>query len=307
MDLYRLEGQTVQALKDVPFKLEKDMQALFETHLPQLMGWQVVKSEFRLKQFRFDTLAFDAEKQAFVVIEYKRDKNHSVVDQGVAYLNAMLEYKDSLLMEYNERFTGRLLKRSDVDWSQTRMLFVANAFTPFQKQATNFKDLGIALAEFKRYENGLLSVNLIERDSHAPELPKPQMETDATVVSALEHVAKEIVVYDEAYHLDGKSDAIVELYEQFRDALLNLDAAIQLDYTKLYVAFKKDKSNCVDIAVLKNSLKLWVNARWGSLNDARGLFRDVSAVGHHGNGDYQVHVSNSDDLEYILSVVKQVL
>ena len=97
MDLYRLEGQTVQALKDVPFKLEKDMQALFETHLPQLMGWQVVKSEFRLKQFRFDTLAFDAEKQAFVVIEYKRDKNHSVVDQGVAYLNAMLEYKDSLL------------------------------------------------------------------------------------------------------------------------------------------------------------------------------------------------------------------
>ena len=307
MDLYHLDGLNLNTLKEQPFKLEKDMQALFEANLPQLMGWQVVKSEFRLKQFRFDTLAFDVEKQAFVVIEYKRDKNLSVVDQGVAYLNAMLDYKDSLLMEYNERFTGHLLKRSDVDWSQTRMLFVANAFTSFQKQATNFKDLGIGLAEFKRSENGLLSLNLIERDSHAPVLPKPESAVDTESVSVLDKVAKEIVVYDEAYHLEGKSDVMVELYEQFRDAILNLDTKLQLDYTKLYVALKKDKSNCVDIAVLKNSLKLWLNARWGSLNDARNLFRDVSQVGHHGNGDYQVHVSNNDDLEYILSVVKQVL
>ena len=163
------------------------------------------------------------------------------------------------------------------------------------------------MAEFKRYENGLLSLNLIERDSHAPELPKPDYATETQTVSALDKVTKEIVVYDEAYHLDGKSDAMVELYEQFRDAILNLDTNLQLDYTKLYVAFKKDKSNCVDIAVLKNSLKLWLNARWGCLNDARGLFRDVSQVGHHGNGDYQVQVSNNDDLEYVLSVVKQVL
>ncbi|UOO90107.1 hypothetical protein LVJ82_03730 [Vitreoscilla massiliensis] len=80
MDLYHLDGQNLHTLKEQPFKLEKEMQALFEAHLPQLMGWQVVKSEFRLKQFRFDTLAFNVEKQAFVVIEYKRDKNHSVVD-----------------------------------------------------------------------------------------------------------------------------------------------------------------------------------------------------------------------------------
>ncbi|MFZ0328463.1 MAG: hypothetical protein WBP64_05315 [Nitrososphaeraceae archaeon] len=53
----------------------------------------IVRSEFELHGFRIDTLAFDKESKAFVIIEYKKDRNLSVVDQGIAYLNLMLNNK----------------------------------------------------------------------------------------------------------------------------------------------------------------------------------------------------------------------
>lgn len=34
---------------------------------------------------------------------------------------------------------------------------------------------------------------------------------------------------------------------------------------------------------------------------------DVSNVGHWGTGDYEVNVNSDKDLEYIMSLVKQVL
>lgn len=117
MQIYRIDdSKQLTTIQEMPFALEKDMQKVFEQNLFTLTGLYLVKSEFTLKQFRFDTLAFDTEKKAFVVIEYKINKSQSVVDQGIAYLNAMLEYRDSLIIEYNERGIGQTLKRNDVDW-----------------------------------------------------------------------------------------------------------------------------------------------------------------------------------------------
>src|SRR5690606_26022941 len=107
---------------------------------------EFIKSEFTIKNNRIDTLAFDPESQAFVIIEYKRERNYSVIDQGVSYLNLMLDYKADFIVEYNES-QSKQLKRQDVDWSQSRIIFVSPSFTDFQKQSTNFKDLGIELWE----------------------------------------------------------------------------------------------------------------------------------------------------------------
>lgn len=43
----------------------------------------------------------------------------------------------------------------------------------------------------------------------------------------------------------------------------------------------------------------------GELNDLKGLASDVSGVGHWGNGDYRLRISNDEDLDYIFSLVKQ--
>ncbi|KAK0351624.1 hypothetical protein LTR94_024231, partial [Friedmanniomyces endolithicus] len=197
---------------------------------------EFIKSEFTIKNNRIDTLAFDPESQAFVIIEYKRERNYSVIDQGVSYLNLMLDYKADFIVEYNES-QSKQLKRQDVDWSQSRIIFVSPSFTDFQKQSTNFKDFSIELWEIKRYQGGIISVNPLQKTKSAPSIKQVQKMGSEDI----KKIAKEIQTYDEAYHLADKSDDIKELYEQFRDSILNLAPDIEMNIRKNYIAFKLSK------------------------------------------------------------------
>lgn len=73
------------------------------------------------------------------------------------------------------------------------------------------------------------------------------------------------------------------------------------------MAFKKDNHNILDIEIQNKQLKLFINAKLGTLDDPKELARDVSNIGHYGNGDYEIKVSNTQHLEYIMSLIKQVL
>jgi len=301
MNLYNLKSNdTISILKERPFKLEKKIQALFERNLDALMNLQFVKSEFSIKNKRIDTLAYDTQSNAFIIIEYKRSKNISVVDQGFTYLSLMLENKADFIVEYNETLKQNL-KRTDVDWSQTRVVFVSTGFTENQRTATNFKDIAIELWEVKRYENNLISVNQIKKSKSAESI-KPITSSN----KQLEAVTKEIKVYTEEFHLENYPDKVKELYESYKEAILNLADDIELEPKKLYIAFKKHK-NIADIVTLKKGIKIFINLPKGVLDDPKNLMRDVSNTGHWGNGDYELMVNNTDDLEYIMSLIKQAI
>jgi predicted transport protein len=57
----------------------------------------------------------------------------------------------------------------------------------------------------------------------------------------------------------------------------------------------------------KKGLKIFINTKIGTLDDPKGLAKDVSNIGHRGNGDYQIQIENDKDLEYIMSLIKQVI
>ena len=304
MTLYLKDLCSLKTLNEVPFKLEKEIQKLVETNLKKLVGLDFIKSEFTIKSNRIDTLAFDPESKSFVIIEYKRDRNYSVVDQGVSYLSLMLEYKSDFIVEYNESQTDSL-KRSDIDWSQTRVVFVSPSFTDFQKQSTNFKDLAIELWEIKQFENGIILIDALKKSKSAPSIKQLQGSDDLT--SEISKVAKEIKVYSEEDHTNGKSEDVLELYEAFKHAILNLCSEIELVPKKTYLAFKT-KSNITDIEIQAHTLKLWINLKKGQLDDSKSLMRDVSMLkGHNGNGDYELIIKDTKNLEYIMSLIKQAL
>ena len=158
MALYINQKGNLQELKEKPFKLEKDIQKVFEANLFSLMGLELVKSEFTIKNKRIDTLAYDSQACAFIIIEYKRDKNISVVDQGFTYLSLMLENKADFIIEYNERL-NKTLKRDDVDWTQSRILFISQSFSSYQRNSVNFKNLPFELWEIKRFNNDTIVLN----------------------------------------------------------------------------------------------------------------------------------------------------
>ena len=293
------KGQLSQ-LKQQKFKLEKDIQRLFEENLTLLSGYIFIRSEFSIKNSRIDTLAFDPETQAFVIIEYKRQQNSSVVDQGISYLNLMLEYKADFIVEYNEKQKVPL-KRNDVDWSQSKVIFVSPTFNDFQIQATNFKDLPIELWEVNRFDNDIITLNIINKSKSAPNIKAVSIEKNEEFSTL-----KEIKVYQESDHLSDKSDFIQELYEDFKQGILNLDPNIEINTRKLYIAFKKDR-NIADIRIQQKNLKIWINLPYGELDDPKNLAKNVSNTGHWGNGDYEITIESTQYLEYIMSLIKQAI
>ena len=214
MILYNNKSGKLEEIKEKPFKLEKDIQKIFEANITLLMGLELVKSEFSIKNKRIDTLAFDPQNKAFTIIEYKRDKNSSVVDQGLAYLGLMLENKADFIIEYNESLK-RALKREEVDWTQTRVAFVSTAFTENQVLATNFKDLAIELWEIKHYTNDSVLISHLKKSSSAESI-KPIMQNN----TELKKVSDEIKVYTEQDHIEQGSEFMVELYEKFKQSIL---------------------------------------------------------------------------------------
>lgn len=301
MTLYKLSESLLSEVASVPFKLEKEIQTIFESNLELVIGLILVKSEFIIKNKRIDTLAFNPETKAFIIIEYKLKRDTSVVDQGFTYLNLMLDYKSEFILEYNENL-GKKLKRDEVDWSQTRVLFVSTYFTDNQKQATSFQDMAIELWEIKQFSNGTYIIDTIKRPAFAPSL-KPL----AGKSSNLEKIVTEIKVFTESDMFVRGSDMTIELYLKFKASLLNLYPEFEIKPKQEYLAFKSGKRNIADFAIQKKALKIWINLKKGALDDPKDITKDVSRIGKAGNGDYQIDVTDDSDLEYIMSLVKQAL
>ena len=300
MTIYALKNNKLAEIHEAPFKLEREIQKIIEDNLSEVMSLTLVRSEFTIKNKRIDTLGYDEQAKAFIIIEYKRDKNTSVVDQGFTYLSLMLENKADFVLEHQGQLNSAL-KIANVDWSQTRVVFVSPSFTDNQIQATNFKDIAIELWEIKRYANGSVAVTPIKKAKSAASIKPLTLQN-----IKLKAISAQIKVWTEDDHRANTSNETYQLYERFRDAILILADDIEIKPQKFYIAFKKNK-NIACLELQKKKIKIFIGAKIGKLDDPKGIAKDVSNIGHYGTGDYEVQVSNDNDLEYIMSLVKQAV
>jgi predicted transport protein len=301
MKLFTTKGNKLVSVNSQQFKLEKEIQSLVETNLNELFGLEFVRSEFPLKTFRIDTLGYDKENKSFVIVEYKRERNFSVIDQGYTYLSLMLNNKSDFILEYNENCKDSL-KRDDVDWSQSRVIFVSPNFTEYQKNSVNFKDVPFELWEIKKYDNGL--IGFLEHKTSS-DVSISTIKTD--VESVVGSVTKEITVYSEDYHFKKntrRKDYVIELYKSLKDRILNLGNDIEIVYRKDYIDFKR-KRPFTDIILYTDHLRLVFNLKKKELDDPKKVCKDMSGQGHWGNGDYEVRIDLDTDLDYVMFLVNQ--
>ncbi|MGA3060160.1 MAG: DUF5655 domain-containing protein [Candidatus Bathyarchaeia archaeon] len=299
MPLFSIKSDRLERVKEVPFKSErKDIQRTTESSLKEVFGFEFVKSEFELGNLRIDTLAFDNENKSFVIIEYKIDQSFSLIDQGYAYLALLMNNKAEFILEYNE-CKSQVLKRDDIDWSQSKVVFVSPQFTKYQKQAINFRDLPIELWEVTKFANETLLFNQLKSPETSESISKISPKSEI-----IQKVSREIKVYTEEDLLDGLPKETVELYQALKERILALGYNIEVRPRKLYIGFVIG-TNFVDVRPRKSGLKLWINLTKGELKDPKNMAIDVSKVGHWGNGDYQVIIGNSDGLEYLMTLIKQ--
>jgi predicted transport protein len=298
--IFDTRGSKLSEVAEDQFLLEEDMQKLTESNLQQIFGLDLVRSEFELQGLRIDTLAFDRDSKGFVIIEYKKDRNISVVDQGMAYLNLMLNNKADFILEYNDRSVGsNILKRADTDWSQSRVLFVAPEFTKYQQYAIGFKDFGIQLWEIRKYKNGIVTFNEVKSPAK-----KESITTIARSNAVARRVSEEIKVYTEDDHLSAVDDKIKELYMDLKLAILGIGKDIEIRPKKLYIAFRR-RQGFVGLVFLKSKLKVYLNIDFSDIQDPLKKARDVREVGHYSHGNTEVTIMEPGEIPYMLTLIKQ--
>lgn len=283
-------------LKQNDFKNEKELQTFFENNIKKILNCEFVETEFTVGKFRIDTLAFDEEANAFKIIEYKNVKNHSLVDQGYTYLKLLLERKADFVLKYNEKFK-KSKTIDDIDWSQSRIVFVSPIYTPYQLNATDFKNIPVDLIKVTRYTEDIIDIDFIKKTSN---VKVEEMEDNSNST-----INREIKVYTEEDHISKLPAAIKKLYETLKNRILELDD-IDIDVKKVYVAFKGNR-NIVDMDFSRNRIRVTINMKKGSLEDPTGIAEDITGIGHWGNGDYRVDVYNEDDIDKLMPLIKQSL
>ena len=203
-----------------------------------------------------------------------------------------------LFSEYNES-QGKGLKRDDVDWSQSRVIFVSPQFTTYQKKAINFRDLPIELWEISKYDNNTLLLNQLK----APETNASvgEVSQQSEIVNK---VTREVKLYNEEHHTEGKSEEVKQFYAELKDRILALSDNIEIRPRKVYIGFIAN-TNFADVNIAKKQLWLWLNLKKGELDDPKNIAHDCSSKGHWGNGDYEISLKPGDDIDYVMMLIKQ--
>ncbi|MBI3164998.1 MAG: DUF91 domain-containing protein, partial [Chloroflexi bacterium] len=159
MPLYQLKQDSVQQIKPSGFKNERELQKLFEENLESLLGARFIASEFTTgdrQRGRIDTLGLD-EDGTPVIIEYKKASKENVINQGLFYLDWLVDHKG----DFTIATQGTLGKDIEIDWSSPRLILVAESFSEYDKYAVNRIGANIQLWTYRKYSDGFLFLDSI--------------------------------------------------------------------------------------------------------------------------------------------------
>ena len=128
------------------FDHEKMIQNLVENNLHVIFpSLEFLTTEYQIDNLRPDSIAFDNDRNSFVIIEYKNVKHKGVVDQGMSYYQLLQEKREAFVLLYHKKKNQVLDIENDVNWDETRVIFVSPHFTIHQKRASRSIDLPIEL------------------------------------------------------------------------------------------------------------------------------------------------------------------
>lgn len=312
MKLFNLQdGQLTEVDRD-SFKLEKDMQTVVENNLDALFGLEFVSSEFTIDKFRIDTLAFNEETNSFVIIEYKRGQSYSVVDQGYSYLSIMLNNKADFILEYNEKRTGNL-KRSDIDWSLSKVVFISPSFNNYQKNSVNFRDIPFELWEIKRFSGGLTSLE--QHQSSSKESIEKLSSTESS--SVISEVTAQVKTLSEEDHIKKLNNEMLTVWEELKYRLEQFQET-NFVTQRNYISWKRETSVIGFIHFLKDNLKIEIlrgtkkatgetSKGFFTLDDPKNFSRERNWTRKSGEQGhiYVIRFSKLSDLDYVMFLLEQ--
>ncbi|HET7306672.1 MAG TPA: DUF5655 domain-containing protein [Gammaproteobacteria bacterium] len=290
MPVFIDEDGKLRKLSSRAFSKEKELQCLVEANLGELLEMHFLASEYTTTfGGRIDTLAVDY-AGAPVIIEYKRNRNDNVINQGLSYLRWLQAQK----VEFFEMLVLRKLDRKmPVDWKNPRVVCIAEAYSKFDIDTVEVVPIRIELFRYRNYDGGIFSlepvgVNTQKASINPVRLPeKSAGGADCASLNIEELTSK-------------AAPDIKELFEKLRAYILELDENIAEKVTAYYVAYRAAK-NFAEIYIGKNQLK--IHLRPVDYIDPDGKVEKVPPS-YNWTMDRRVYIRSDADLDYALNLVE---
>ena len=297
--LFRLSNGSVQELVSSSMAVEKSLQSLIEDHLDTFLGVRMLASEYPTGKNhggRIDTLGID-ENGGPVIIEYKRALNENVINQGLFYLDWLLDHRGEFERLVMKRID--LQTADDIDWSAPRLLCIAGDFTRYDEHATKQINRSIELIRYRRYGEEFLFLELVNANppaSGGDTGPKKKGADKPTVVEKpLPGKTAEKTIGERL------AQAAVEVQDRYAalDAfLVALGGDVQTKALQNYFAYRRLKNfACVEVHPTLKRISVYVKVDPDTVALEPGFTRDVRKVGHFGTGDLEVTILTDEDME----------
>lgn len=300
MALFKINGSSVKKINTKDLDWEKNLQKLFEENLEEILNITFLAHEYSTSfGGRMDSLGID-KNGAPCIIEYKKNQNDNVINQGLSYLRWLLDHKADFEMLCMEKLTNKIGVK--IDWDSPRVICIAESYNKFDLDTADLLPINIELLKYRIYEEDIL---YLEPENHQ----KVRISTSGIVKKSQqskekgERLQKTYSIED---HLNSADEKIKSLFLKLREKILSLDESIKEEPKKLYIAYKL-ATNFVDVELRSKDIKIFLNVRSGQLEDPNHFARDLTKpkTGHWGNGDYEVKLEGEHQLDTVFDFIKQ--
>jgi len=287
LKLFSLHTGTAKQLPASSMALEKSLQTLIEKNLETFLGVRFLATEHSTgakHAGRIDTLGLD-ENGCPVIIEYKKTTNANVINQGLFYLDWLLDHKADfklLVLDILGKETA-----DSIDWSAPRLICIAGDFSRYDLHAVGQMQRNIELIRYCRYGSDLLLLDLVNRVS------APDLQEEGGIVKLAKSYGKTA-----GESLATAAPALQDLYARTKEMLISFGDDVQFQEKKLYFAFRRIKNfACIEVQPRNEFVIVYAKSPDPKADEISGFIRDVTGIGHWGTGNLEITLRNVNDLE----------
>lgn len=301
--LFRITSGMVSELMGDASDLEKPLQLLIESNLETLLGIRFLATEYSTGKThggRIDSLGLD-ENNCPVILEYKRSTGENVINQGLYYLDWLMDHK----AEFKLLTIDKLGKNvgDAIDWSAPRLVCIAADFTKYDGHAVQQINRNIELIRYRRFGNELLLLELANATNatQSNNSQKVAKASKSEKASELKHSgAVEKTGPDKSYAemLTIIPESLRQVLTSLEDYTMSLGDDVQRKELRLYIAFKRIK-NFATVVLQKSRIILYLHVEPKQIIASLPTARDVSSIGHWGTGNIEIPLNSIQDLDAV--------
>jgi len=299
LKLFRITNGSAQELKGKSVALEVSLQRLIEANMETLFGVRFLATEYSTgakHRGRIDSLGLD-ETGSPVIFEYKRAVNESVINQGLFYLDWLVDHKGEFQLLVMEKLDADAA--NDIDWRNPRVICVASGFTRYDENAVMQMSRSIELVRYQDFEGELLALELVT----AAKTDLVSEDAGVSVISSKRSAATTKTV---TQYLDGSPQSLKDLFADLEAFIVALGDEVTKKTLKLYFAYRRLKNfACVEVHPQTQTLLVYLKVDPDSLQLEEGFSRDVRSIGHFGTGDLELRIKNATDFAKAQPLIQQ--